>query len=481
MHKPIKIQHISLFFTHKICFEDFSVEILYGSRIAIIGRNGSGKSSLLKLLMGEQVVSEGVIHINSDIQISYVPQLIEAFDSLSGGQRFNEALTRALAQDPDILLLDEPTNHLDLNNRKSLMRMLSNYQGTLIIVSHDLELLHNNMNTLWHIDQGRVTVFSGKYDDYMRELKIKRSTIEKDIFRLNREKKDMHTSLMKEQQRASKSQAKGKKSIAQRKWPTIVSATKVARGNETAGRKQAEMSMKKDELNQQLSALYLPEVILPKFSFTAAELADKMLISISRGSIAYHAGDLILEDMHFSVSSKERIAIMGDNGSGKSTLIKALMQSPDVIKSGDWHLCKIEDIGYLDQHYGTLKRDNTVLECIRALRPEWTPVEARRHLNDFLFKKNEEVDARVSSLSGGEKARLSLAQIAAKTPHLLILDEMTNNIDLETREHLIQVISNYPGALIVISHDQSFLEALSINTGYECDAVTKRISLIAGG
>lgn len=124
---------------------------------------------------------------------------------------------------------------------------------------------------------------------------------------------------------------------------------------------------------------------------------------------------------------------------------------------------KIVDIGYLDQHYGTLSSEKTVLETIATLMTNWSHIEVRRHLNDFLFRKNEEVCASVAQLSGGEKVRLSLAQIAAKTPKLLILDEITNNLDLETKQHVIEVLKNYPGAMIVISHDADFLEEMRIS------------------
>lgn len=121
----------------------------------------------------------------------------------------------------------------------------------------------------------------------------------------------------------------------------------------------------------------------------------------------------------------------------------------------------------MDQHYSTLSAEKTVLETIAELVPTWSHIEVRRHLNDFLFRKNEEVNALVRTLSGGEKARLSLAQIAAKTPKLLILDEITNNLDLETKDHMIQVLQSYPGAMIVISHDADFLEKIGVNSYFK--------------
>lgn len=447
-HKPLYLNNLSLEFPHKICFTNFSVTINYGEHIAIIGRNGSGKSSLLNMLKS----------MSSDITTGYVPQIIENFSDLSGGQRFNAALTEALSKDPDILLLDEPTNHLDLKNRKSLMRSLKSFSGTLIIVSHDTELLCNFVDRLWHIDNSKITIFSGNYNDYIHETRAKRSSIETEINRLDRKKKDIHQSLMQEQSRAAKSKQKGQKSIEQRKWPTIISNSKALNAQETSGRKKSAIDHKKQDLTEQLSNLRLPDVIMPKFSLSASDIGDRSVLSIQDASISYT--DRILQNINLELGSRGRIAIRGSNGSGKTTLIKAILNDASINKTGNWYVTK--DIGYLDQHYSTLESDLTVLESLDIL-------DKRRHLNDFLFRKPEEVNAKVITLSGGEKARLSLARIAAITPRLLILDEVTNNLDLETRQHVIEVLQNYPGAMIVISHDENFLREIGIEDFYEIE------------
>ena len=478
IHKPIQIKNLQLSFPHKTCFDDFSVQVRYGSRIAIIGRNGSGKTTLLKILHGMVEPTSGDIGCTDDAVFGFVPQIIEDNDRLSGGQRLNAAVTKALSLDPNILLLDEPTNHLDRHNRKSLMRMLQSYPGTLIVVSHDTELLRHCIDTLWHIDDGQIRVWGGSYDDYICEIRSRRSSLEQEITRLDRQKKDMHHALMKEQKRAAKSKAKGEKSIHQRKWPTVVSAAKAGRAEETSGRKKSAIDHKKQDLIEQLSNHRLPEIILPKFSLNSADIGDRTIVSISDGSIGYAGQEPCLQKISLLIDSRERIAIQGDNASGKSTLIKAILDLPDVtlVKSGDWLAPKLADIGYLDQHYSTLSAEKTVLETIATLMPTWTHIEVRRHLNDFLFRKNEEVNCIVAKASGGEKARLSLAQIAAKTPKLLILDEITNNLDLETRGYVIEVLKNYPGAMIVISHDADFLEEIGVDRYYQ---ITER--LLDGG
>ncbi len=465
MHSPIQLRDVALSFRHKICFEGFTTQIEYGSRIAIIGQNGCGKSTLLKMLQGNVEPTSGKIKIPSCVNIGYVPQMIECFEKLSGGQRFNKAFTQALSANPNVLLLDEPTNHLDLINRKSLMRLLNAYQGTLIIVTHDVEVLQNCVDSLWHIDNSKVHLFSGNYNDYIRESQIKRSALEDERILLHRQKQDMHQALMKEQNRASKSRAKGEKSITNRKWPTIVSKAKVGRALETSNRKKRDIANKKQALKERLSDLNLPQIINPKFSLCAKDMGEGTIVAINDGSLGY-GEETVLHNVSLSICSHERIAIMGRNGSGKSTLIKAILNDIKITKSGYWHLPKRQDIGYLDQQYGTLTPEKSVLEIIQQLMPAKSHAEIRYHLNDFLFRKNDEVHALVSTLSGGEKVRLSLAQIAAQTPKLLILDEITNNLDLTTREHVIQVLQKYPGAMIVISHDEDFLRAININESY---------------
>lgn len=466
-HKTIRIKDLELSFPHKTCFVNFNYHINYGCRIAIIGNNGSGKSTLLKMIAGTFKSSEEAINIPDDVVCGYVPQVIEEYKDLSGGQRLNKVLTQSLSFDPNILLLDEATNHLDERNRKSLLRMLQSYSGTLILVSHDTELLRYYIDTLWHIDNGKIHVFSGNYDDYLQEIKLKRASTLHELERLGRQKKDMHDKLMQEQQRAGKSKAKGEKSINQRKWPTIVSKSKALRSEETTGRKKFNIDQRKQQLAEALNNLRLPEIIVPKFSIEGHDTGNRLLVQISDGTVGYASCQPLLSNISLMIFGKDRIAIIGDNGSGKSTLIKAILGEKVIHKDGNWFVPRRDDIGYLDQHYNTLNLNNSVLETISTLMPHWSHIEVRRHLNDFLFRKHEEVNAQVSILSGGERARLSLAQIAARTPKLLILDEITNNLDLETKGHVEQVLKAYPGAMMIISHDKDFLQKIGVQEKYD--------------
>jgi ATPase subunit of ABC transporter with duplicated ATPase domains len=462
-HKPIQFNDLSLVYSHKICFEAFSAKIHFGDRIALIGSNGSGKSTLLKMLC--EHVPTGNITVPNDVSFGHLPQVIVDYCDLSGGQRVNQVLTQILSKSPNVLLLDEPTNHLDTRNRRSLIRMLEHYPGTLLIASHDVELITAVTDKLWHIDSGKVTVFSGAYFDYQRMLNEKKTVLEQELTKLARQKKDVHSALMKEQQRNKRSRVQGEKKIIQRKWPTIRSHTKLANSITTGDKRLSEINFKKQRMLQELSSLNLPEVINPNFKLEGME-SHKPLITIQDASIAYQQDCFILEEINFHLSGCERVALHGDNASGKSTFVKAILGDTLINKTGEWIVPNNQAIGYLDQHYQHLNCDKTVLDLMSNTMPHASHTELRTHLNHFLFRKNEEVGLTIKHLSGGEKARLSLALIAAQPPKLLILDEVTNNIDMDTRTHLIEVLAAFPGALLVISHDKDFLQSIRIENQY---------------
>lgn len=464
-HKPIQFEELSLIYPHKTCFEGFSGQIQYGDRIAIIGRNGAGKSTLLKMLYGSLRPTEGEIKFPQEVNPGYLPQIIGDYQGLSGGQRLNHFLTKLLAANPNLLLLDEPTNHLDNRNRRSLIRMLKHYHGTLIIVSHDMEIINGVADTLWHIDAKRITVFSGRYQDYQQMLAKKKEFIEQQLDNLSKQRREVHLALMREQERNKRSRIQGEKHITHRKWPTIRSYTKLASSVRSGDKRLSQIREKKQTLFEQLSQLHQPEVIQPKFKLNSAKY-HKAVIAIQDASVSHLNKPAVLSDINLQVNASERVALCGDNGSGKSTLAKAILDKPLLIKKGVWAVPDRDDIGYLDQHYDHLAIGKSVLDAMRDAMPKASDIEIREHLNDFLFRKNQEIQIFIEELSGGEKVRLSLALIAANPPKLLILDELTNNLDLETRAHVIQVLRQFRGAMIVISHDNDFLEAIHIGTKY---------------
>lgn len=459
-HHPLVLDHVSLHFMQRVCFEQLTTSITYGSRIGIIGRNGNGKSTLLKIIHGLIAPSDGRISIPRDAVFGYVPQIISEFSELSGGQRLNKALSEALAAGPNILLLDEPTNHLDARNKNSLMRMLNKYTGTLIFVSHDVQLLTNCADQIWHIDENRVKRFVGNYADYLEEQEYELQERTKQLNKLRKDKRRATESLEQEKKRAARS-----KNAHKHENDRVLKGAMKESGGQTAGKKSGALHDLQAKIDQELKGAGLPEVIRPKFALSPAELSkQKSIVVISNGSC--RQGNFVLTSITMQVGPRERILITGDNGSGKSTFVRAILQDPAITLTGDWMVPRPQMIGYLDQHYATLDPDASVFEVIENTAQDWTMMVIRNHLNNFLFRKNDQVATKVKMLSGGEKARLSLAQIAAKSPKLLILDEVTNNLDLETREHVITVLRAYPGALMVISHDQDFLKKINIQTTY---------------
>lgn len=459
--EPIHIQDISLQANQRTCFEHFSTYIYPGKKIAIMGINGAGKSTLLKIIQGIIEPTTGRVNIPNDTTFGYVPQTIIDYPELSGGQRFNKALSQALSVDPDVLCLDEPTNHLDAHNKQSLIHMLKRYQGTLLVVSHDPEILALDFDEIWHIEHSAITIFKGNYAEYLRESDLKLRTIEKQREQLQKEKRHLKKIVAQEQQRASSSKRANKDETDR----VLLGAMKES-GSHTSSKNLKRLAKAEEAIQEELAGIFVHKPLTPHFNLDARALAsNKSIVTITNGSCGY--SNAIMSDINMQLLPTQRIAIIGDNGTGKSTFLKALLRDPQIAITGQWYMPDRKDIGYLDQHYSTLNSQHTVFETIKNIALHWSDHEVRKHLNDFLFRTQEEVFNKVHNLSGGEKARLCLAQIAAKNPYLLLLDEITNNVDRETRAHIIEVLRVYPGAMILVTHDEKLLKELEIQDVYE--------------
>lgn len=467
-HQPVKINNLTIEFGSKeLITNPFNYNIYSGERIAIIGRNGCGKSILLKALCGINQCFDGDIVLPEDVSLGYVPQVLNDKEiKLSGGQMFNHYLSQALLKDPNLLLLDEPTNHLDNKNRSSLFGLLSRYRGTLIVITHDTELL-NYVDTIWHVANGKINVFNGSYQEYLITQQQEWNTLTNSVRKANQDKKLAHELLMNEQQRYSKSIQKGKQSIAQNKWSRIAAGSKSSQAEVVSGRRNIKIQQSRQKALDKLQDLYVPEVIIPKFNLTSANINSKTILEIENGSIAYSSnGSNILTGINLQLNGVEKVVLQGNNGSGKSTLVKAILNHSSILRTGKWTTPEPNDIGYVDQHYSNLDSELTAVELLQNIVPAWSYAEIRNHLNVFLLRKNEEVHLATKYLSGGEKARLSLALIAANPPKLLILDEITNNIDLEAKKHLQQILQAYPSCFILICHDADFVASLLIDKFY---------------
>ena len=190
IHSPLVLQDITLYRGSKLCFSNFSTRIYAGDRIGILGNNGVGKSALLAIIRGTLTDYAGYVDTTQNVDIGYVPQLIETPTHLSGAERFQKALSQVYHKAPNLLLLDEPTNHLDTTRRRSLFKMLHHYPGTLLIVTHDEALLRTRIEKLWILEQGHIHVFNGHYDDYLAQQALYARQQEASYHDLKKEKKN---------------------------------------------------------------------------------------------------------------------------------------------------------------------------------------------------------------------------------------------------------------------------------------------------
>ena len=456
----IKINNLSFNLPHKDCFSDFSTCVQRGEKIGIIGRNGIGKSSLLKIILGELSPSSGEVSSMRSVSIAYVPQIVMEYEDISGGERFNKSFSKALARNPDVLILDEPTNHLDQKNRHSLMRMLSNFRQTLLVATHDTEFLDRCINKLWHIDNGKIVIFNGNYENYMREHHISIETKEREFDNLKKAEKKIKKAKEAEQQRSEK-----KSKLRPKDNNSLSFGFRKDRGQTVSG---AKIGLLKQKINNIQSALdeYKPqEILTPNFILKGCMASSsRSILSISDGKCGYTTA--VVSGISLCMSGNDKISISGNNGSGKTTFIKALLKYEEVWTNGTWTIPNRSDIGYIDQYYRTLDPEKSAEDIIYEKNPNLGYMNIRKHLNSFMFRKNEEVSAKVKTMSGGEMARLSLAQIAVNPPKLLILDEITNNLDIETKDHISKILQQYPGAFIIISHELEFLSKLPLTGHY---------------
>lgn len=455
---------ISKSFTERPLLENISLSINEGDKIGLVGVNGTGKSTLLKILAGKEEAEGGTVIKTKGVRIGYLPQTphfhkdlsvleqvlqdvssnereskeyeckailtklgITDFDepvtNLSGGQKKRVALAGVLVSPVEILILDEPTNHLDNEMADWLESFLKKYTGAILLVTHDRYFLDRVANKITELTGGSVFIYNGNYSRYL-ELKLAREEM----------------ALASERKRAT---------LFRSELEWIRSGVR-ARGTKSKSRIERFEELKKSKLNLNSDKLELQ---------TLSSRLGKKIIELRHISKSYDNKNLI-SNFEYTVLRNDRIGIIGPNGYGKSTLLKMITGAvlPD---EGTIEIGETVKIGYFSQENEEMDLSLRVIEYIQAVAFQITTTEgtlsASQMLERFLFPPSTH-STTLDRLSGGERKRLALLRILMEAPNVLLLDEPTNDLDIQTLSVLEDYLDGFPGAVIVISHDRYFLD-----------------------
>jgi ATP-binding cassette subfamily F protein 3 len=345
-------------------------------------------------------------------------------DSYSGGWKMRVALASLLFSEPDLLLLDEPSNHLDLEATLWLENFLKAYPAMMVVISHERDLLNNVVDTILHLEQGKVTMYSGGYDSFERQRA----------------------------ERVAQLAAAKQAQDAQRAKLLDYVARNSARAS-TA--KQAQSRAKMLAKMQPIAALAEDPSLT--FDFPSPDELKPPLVTLDLASVGYTPGKPILSRLNLRLDPTDRIALLGRNGNGKTTLAR-LLAAQLAPMEGEMTASGKMRVGYFTQYQvEELDTDDTPLEHMTRMMKGMTPAAVRAQLGRFGFS-GPKATTKVGKLSGGERARLALALITREAPHMLILDEPTNHLDVDAREALVQALNAYDGAVVIVSHDRHMIE-----------------------
>ncbi len=528
----IILQNITYIHPNKeLLFDDISLTVKKYEKIALIGNNGSGKSTLLKIIAGELHPHFGTI--KTDVIPYYIPQnfgqhndltisqalkvdrkldaltailsgdvsvenyttldddwtieerckeafqyweltnleLSQKMGSLSGGQKTKVFLSGIQIHQPELLLLDEPSNHLDLNGRQLLYDFVQSTKITMLVISHDRKLL-NILDSTREISKHGIKIYGGNYAFYQDQKQIENNAISQNI--LDREKA-LRQAKEKEREtieRQQKLESRGKSKQTKSGVARIMMNTLRNNAENTSSKLKNVHAEKLNSISTDLNELRsaVTDISKMKFGFDASTLhKGKVLFSLEEVNVSIQNQPLWKQNLNLKILSGERIALKGSNGSGKTTLIQLILDQIEC-EIGQIQRSDLNSL-YIDQDYSQLDNQFSVFEQAQFYNVFGLQEhEVKTRLNRFLFSK-ENWDKPCSSLSGGERMRLLLCCLTVQNQSVncIVLDEPTNNLDIQNIEILVAAIKEYRGTLIVVSHDESFLEQMDIERIIELD------------
>ena len=510
-------------------FNNIHLTVNSHDKIALIGNNGSGKSTLLRIIAGELQPSGGQLKV--DTKPYYVPQnfgqynhftlaqamrveeklfalkailngkateenyallnedwtiekrckealhywqlndldLTQKMASLSGGQKTRVLLAGISIHQPKLVLLDEPSNHMDMSGRQQLYRFIQNTSSTLIIVSHDRKLL-NLLNIVCELNKNGIKTYGGNYDFYAEQKQIEINALHHD---LQSKEKTLRKARIKQREtleRQQKLDARGKKKQIKSGVPKIMMNKMKGDAEVSSSKLKSVHAGKIEGISQEVQDLRasLPDWDKMKFGFDNSDLhKGKILFNARNINFSYGKKEVFGKNLSLVITSGERIALKGLNGSGKTTLIKLILGDFEP-QTGKIRRA-INNSVYIDQDYSLIDNKLNIYEQAQQFNTTaFQEHEIKIRLSRFLFFK-EVWDKPCSALSGGERMRLMLCclTISYHAPDIIVLDEPTNNLDIQNIEILTKAINEYQGTLIVVSHDESFLEQINIQRTIE--------------
>lgn len=458
-----KLDKIKKYYGDRLILDIKDFEILDGDRIGIVGQNGAGKTTMLKVLMGniepdegQKFLTESYSYIsqmedycgeceeNKVMKLFKAPEKYEDF--LSGGEKIKLRISKALSENKKLIIADEPTSNLDSKSIKVLEDMLKGYKGALLLVSHDREFLDSLCNTIIEIEAGSIKVYKGNYSKY---LELKREERKRDEFEYNQyltEKKRLENAV-----------------IGKQELRDSIKRTPKRMGNSEARLHKMGGQKAKKNLDNNIKALksridHLEIKERPKnISETKVNIQDGMEI-ISKNIVEvknlnlFAGNKLLIENATFKIKRGRKVAIIGDNGSGKTTLLKEIIGK----QNENIKIANKVTIGYFDQNQSILQREKSILENVIE-SSSYDQGFIRINLDNFGFK-GDTVYKIVGSLSGGELVKVALCKILLSDNNILILDEPTNYLDINSMEALEKALLNTEKTVVIVCHDRKFIE-----------------------